>query len=205
MTPASLVFTTDRLVLRPLEKDDQCALMLAAGSRSVSDTMVSIPHPLTFELAERWIDREQFALLAGTSVALTVREWQRSSILGMVTVRSIDLVHSRAELSFWLTEDARGKGYAVEACGILVRHAHTALHLNRIEAYHMVRNPASGRVLARLGFRCEGTLRARVVKHGVPEDVHVWARLRDDSTASSESPARAPGRHSSAPRMQLKR
>jgi RimJ/RimL family protein N-acetyltransferase len=52
--------------------------------------------------------------------------------------------------------------------------------INRVHAYHMLRNPASGRVLARLGFREEGVLRQRVRKWGVFEDVVLQALLKED-------------------------
>ena len=44
----------------------------------------------------------------------------------------------------------------------------------------MVRNPASGRVLAHLGFRPEGLLRQRVRKWGVFEDVVICGLVRAD-------------------------
>jgi [ribosomal protein S5]-alanine N-acetyltransferase len=52
--------------------------------------------------------------------------------------------------------------------------------LNRICAYHMVRNHASGNVLARLGMRQEGRLRQMIKKWDVFEDVLVWSILRDE-------------------------
>jgi len=67
-----------------------------------------------------------------------------------------------------------------EAIGAVLRLAFQDLGLNRVYAYHMVRNPASGRVLARHGFRVEGVLRERVRKWGVFEDVVLQALLRED-------------------------
>lgn len=154
--------------------------MVAAGTPEVSDTMITVPYPMSMERAQQWIARERFALLAGTAVTLAVRQKGHPALLGMVTVRNIDRVHSQGELAFWLDAQGRGKGYATEAAAALLHHAHVDIGLNRVEAYHMVRNPASGRVLARLGFQREGTLRARVQKNGVYEDVHLWARLRYD-------------------------
>jgi len=52
--------------------------------------------------------------------------------------------------------------------------------LHRMCAYHMVRNTASGRVLARLGMRQEGRLRDMVKKWGAFEDVMLWSILRDE-------------------------
>jgi RimJ/RimL family protein N-acetyltransferase len=54
------------------------------------------------------------------------------------------------------------------------------LSLNRLYAYHMARNPASGKVLKKNGFVQEGLLRQRVRKWGVFEDVVLLAILRED-------------------------
>ncbi len=53
-------------------------------------------------------------------------------------------------------------------------------HLNRVHAHHMTRNPASGRILQKLGMRHEGTLREYIMKWGVPENVEVYAMLAAD-------------------------
>ena len=44
----------------------------------------------------------------------------------------------------------------------------------------MVRNPASGRVLEKIGMKREGLLRQRVRKWGVFEDVVLLAILREE-------------------------
>jgi [ribosomal protein S5]-alanine N-acetyltransferase len=50
----------------------------------------------------------------------------------------------------------------------------------------MVRNPASGRVLTRLGMKPEGLLRQRVRKWGVFEDVVLMAVLRSEWVEASK-------------------
>jgi len=65
-----------------------------------------------------------------------------------------------------------------EALQAAVRYGFEGLGLNRLYAYHMVRNPASGRVLEKNGFVQEGLLRQRVRKWGRFEDVALWAILR---------------------------
>ena len=62
----------------------------------------------------------------------------------------------------------------------VVRYVFESLGLNRLYAYHMVRNPASGRVLEKNGFKQEGLLRQRVRKWGRFEDVAQWAILRQE-------------------------
>ena len=87
---------------------------------------------------------------------------------------------SQAELGFWVAGQAWGKGYATEAARRIVRHAFEELKLNRVYAHHMVRNPASGKVLEKLGMTREGLLRQRVRKWGGYGDVALLAILRED-------------------------
>ena len=67
----------------------------------------------------------------------------------------------------------------------LLRFGYESLDLNRVYAHHMVRNPASGKVLLKLGMRQEGLLRQRVRKWGRFEDVVAYAALREDMARQS--------------------
>jgi len=83
-------------------------------------------------------------------------------------------------LGFWIGTDYWSQGYATEAGRAVIRFAFEQLNLNRVHAHHMVRNPASGRVLEKLGMKREGVLRQRLKKWGVFEDVVVMAILREE-------------------------
>jgi len=52
------------------------------------------------------------------------------------------------------------------------------LGLNRVFAYHMLRNPASGRVMQKLGMTQEGVLKQHAKKWGKFEDVALFGILR---------------------------
>jgi RimJ/RimL family protein N-acetyltransferase len=52
--------------------------------------------------------------------------------------------------------------------------------LNKIHAYYLTRNPASGRVMEKAGMRYEGHLRQHALKDGVYEDLKLFAILRDE-------------------------
>ena len=67
-----------------------------------------------------------------------------------------------------------------EVVQVMVKYGFEKLALNRIYAYHMVRNPASGRVLEKNGFRLEGVMRQRIRKWGHFEDVALRAILREE-------------------------
>ena len=81
--------------------------------------------------------------------------------------------------------EAQHHGYATEAAHSVLAFGFQHLGLNRICAYHLVRNLASGRVLAKIGMRQEGLLRQGVKKGEVFEDVVLMAVLREEWTRTS--------------------
>ena len=106
--------------------------------------------------------------------------------VGAVGLRDIDVEHSLAEMGFWVAVKRWGQGYATEAARAVVAFGFRQWGLNRIYAHHMVRNPASGRVLARIGMKPEGLLRQRVRKWGMFEDVMLMAVLRAEWVEASK-------------------
>jgi [ribosomal protein S5]-alanine N-acetyltransferase len=173
------VMETERLVLRPLIAADAPAVAALAGRREIADTTISIPHPCSEERAVEWIAIHTVRS-GGKAVVFAITLKQCGSLIGSMGLRDIDTEHSQAEMGFWIGLDWWGQGYATEAGRTVLRFAFEHLNLNRVHAHHMVRNPASGRVLERIGMRREGVLRQRVRKWGVFEDVVVMAILRED-------------------------
>ncbi len=171
---------TPRFQLHPLELSDTSEIQKAAGVREVADTMISLPHPYPEGEAMRYIIRQQAEREAGRAVTFTIIQKVQGSFAGLVEVRDIEHEHSQAELSFWLAVDAWGKGYMSEVIHTVMRYVFENLGLNRIYAYHMLRNPASGRVLKKNGFKQEGLLRQRVRKWEQFEDVALWAILKQE-------------------------
>jgi len=174
------VLDTPRLRLRPLERADASAIQKAAGVREIADTMISLPHPYPIVEAERYVAQQRAEQNAGRAVTFTIEQKVEGWFCGLVEVRDIDQEHSQGELSFWLAVDAWGQGYMSEVVQAVVQYGLEGLGLNRLYAYHMLRNPASGRVLEKNGFKQEGLLRQRVRKWGQFEDVALWAILRQE-------------------------
>lgn len=170
--------TTARLSMRLVCEADAEDVTSVARLKCVSDCMVSIPHPYPEDLAPTWTRDKRRGFEDGSCFAFRIDD--ASGFCGVIEVRDIEPEHGQGELSFWFGPDKWGKGYATEAATAVLAFAFERHRLNRIVAFHMVRNPASGKVLAKLGFRREGLLRQRVYKWGVYEDVHIMAILRSD-------------------------
>lgn len=164
---------TKQLILRSFSSHDASAFSELAGDRLISDTMISIPHPLPPGFAHEWVTLAhptRFAICEAVTGALT----------GSAELRDLEEEHNRMELSFWIGTPFRGRGFATEAAGQLVALAFDTLGINRVQAFHMVRNPASGRVLAKTGFHREGCLRQYVRKWCRFEDVVIWSILKSE-------------------------
>jgi len=89
------------------------------------------------------------------------------------------------EIGYWIRVDRTGRGYATEASSALVRVAFELLQLEFVEINCDPRNVASAAVPAKLGFRQEGLLRARLRwPEGERRDKQVWTLLAADYAAS---------------------
>jgi RimJ/RimL family protein N-acetyltransferase len=172
--------TTERLILRPFALADAANVQRLAGDRAVADTTQAIPHPYKDGMAEEWIATHQPRFAKGEHAVFAVTLKADGSHIGAVGL-TIDPQHSRAELGYWVGKAYWKQGYCTEAAAAVVRYGFDGLGLHRIYAHHLSRNPASGRVMAKIGMQHEGTLRQHVTKWGVFEDVEVWGVLATDA------------------------
>ena len=90
-----------------------------------------------------------------------------------------------ATIGYCLDDAAWGQGFATEAAGALLQWAFDTLQLNRVQAETDTRNTASSRVLERLGFVHEGTLREDCIVEGEVSDTAVYGLLRRQWRGSS--------------------
>ncbi len=83
-----------------------------------------------------------------------------------------------AMIGYCLDDTAWGHGFATDAAGAMLQWAFNTLNLNRVQSGADTRNRASERVLEKLGFVREGTLREACIVHGVVSDDSVYGLLR---------------------------
>jgi len=174
------VLRISRLVLRPFAPEDAGEVERLAGERAIADTTLHIPHPYPRGGAALWIATHAPDWAAGTSVtyAITLASDGRR-LVGALSV-SVARDHARGELGYWIAVEAWRRGYATEASRPVVALAFGELGLHRVQARHLTRNPASGRVMEKLGMRLEGVHRQAIRKWGRFEDVAMYAVLEDE-------------------------
>jgi RimJ/RimL family protein N-acetyltransferase len=170
---------TARLLLRPFDPDDAPLVTRLAGDPAIAATTQNVPHPYEEGMAEAWIARHGPGWERGELAVYAVTE-PGLGLVGAVGLR-IEPAHRRAELGYWIGVPYWGRGYATEAAAELVRLGFGTLGLNRIYATHLTRNPASGRVMVKLGMRLEGCRREHIFKSGRYEDIAEYGLLRADA------------------------
>jgi RimJ/RimL family protein N-acetyltransferase len=114
----------------------------------------------------------------GTGARLAVERADDGAFIGWCTLAGWNPDFRSASLGYCYGEAAWGQGYATEAARALLRWAFDTLDLNRVQAETDTRNVASARVLEKLGFVREGTLREDCVVDGVVSDTWVFGLLR---------------------------
>jgi ribosomal-protein-alanine N-acetyltransferase len=171
--------TTERLTLRPFIADDAFDIERLAGMREIADTTLTIPHPYPHGAAAEWILTHEPAWEAGTTATFAIVETASGRLVGVASLM-LNREHRRGELGYWIALDRWNQGYGTEANQCLMDFGFEVLGLHRIEARHFLRNPASGRVMQKLGMRPEGIERDRAVKGDRYESLAVYSILEEE-------------------------
>jgi ribosomal-protein-alanine N-acetyltransferase len=167
------------LRLRPLLLIDAADVQLLAGAPEIADTTLHIPHPYPDGLAERWISGRPEAAQNGTELTWAVADRVSDRLCGAISLAPTQ-AHQRAELGYWMGHPFWGRGYMTEAATAVVAYGFTTLNLQRIYAYHFARNPASGRVMQKIGMTYEGCMRQHLRKGAHVEDIKIYSILRQE-------------------------
>jgi len=165
-----------RLVLRPFHLGDAPEVQRLAGERAIAETTLTVPHPYPDGAAETWIATHGPLWVERRNLTLAVTQQADGALVGAIGL-ALAMDDRRAELGYWIGVPWWNQGYATEAGRALLDYGFGTLGLHRIMAHHMLRNPASGRVMQKLGMQHEGILRGHVLKWGEFQDLAVYAAI----------------------------
>ena len=138
---------SDRLFLRPIWPEDWQDLLAGIGNEAVVRNLARVPWPYTPD------DARDFAGLPQDPRCPHFLITRPQGADGVEAIGVIGLAQEAGEvaLGYWLASHHWGRGYATEAGRAVLSLARTLGH-RRITARHFLDNPASARVLAKLGF-----------------------------------------------------
>jgi RimJ/RimL family protein N-acetyltransferase len=175
---------TDRLLLRPWEERDVDAITAACQD---PETMryVPFPSPYTRADAETFVrETAPKGRAAGTDVifgAIVQETGEPVASVGLHRIKDLGAAYGGvAEIGYWTAPGARGRGYMTEAVREVCHWGFEELGLARIEWIAIAGNEGSWRVVQKLGFTREGTLRDWLVHRGVRHDAWIGSLLRSE-------------------------
>ena len=143
------------LLLRPFATDDASRLQFLAGDKRIADTTATIPHPYPDGVAEAWIKETREICAAGERASFAIELANSGELVGAISLMQID--KGEAELGYWVGVPYWGRGIAACAARRVIAYGFEELSLRRIHARCLSRNPASGKVLLRVGFTRTGS------------------------------------------------
>jgi ribosomal-protein-alanine N-acetyltransferase len=171
---------TDRLILRRFTFEDADAMFHTWASDE------DVPRYMRWD-AHKTVDETENAIAAWLGNyekkdfylwALAIKETNAPiGTLGMFCVNSADMCY---EVAYSLGKGYWNKGYMTEALKAVLVFGLKTIGINRIEAYHSINNPASGKVLQKSGMKYEGRLRQKYKSHMGFEDCDMYAVLKND-------------------------
>ena len=148
---------TPRLLLRPVFPEDAPALAGAIADEAIARNLANVPWPYRMRDAEAFLASPRHPGLPSCLIFdLGSGSPELAGACGLGRRAS-----GAVELGYWLARPFWGRGLATEACEALIAMA-KALGLERIEGSHFLDNPASGRVLEKLGFEPTGLIAPRL-------------------------------------------
>ena len=170
---------TERLILRSLTLEDAADVQRLAGERDIASMLPNMPHPYEDGMAEKWIRScsSKYKKDEALNFAITLRT--DKNLIGGIALR-LERKNKNGELGYWIGKPYWNRGYATEAAKAVVAYSFKVLKLNRVHAYHFKRNPASGRVLEKIGMRYEGCRQQHKKKWGNFEDLMGYGMLKSD-------------------------
>ena len=180
-TPAGLpVLRTERLVLRTFDPNDAVDVFAYAQSDKVGPMAGWKPHK-TLEESQRMVA----GFIAAGDVWAVV-EKKTGHVIGTVSLHK-DLkrrIEGCRQIGYALGEKYWGQGFATEACRAALDYAFDELGCPVMSATHFPINHKSRRVIKKLGFTPEGTMRhAMMLPDGTPGDLVVYSLLREEYEA----------------------
>ncbi len=143
---------SERLFLRPAFPEDSAAIFRAISDAAVVRNLARAPWPYGMADAQAFAARPQDMRLPHFLVTLPG--------VGVIGSAGMGEHEGEPEIGYWIARDHWGQGYATEAAAAVLRIARTLGH-TRLTAGHFSDNPASCRVLRKIGFVPTGRIARR--------------------------------------------
>ena len=148
------IITIDNLTLRPIKETDAPRIAELCNDLTLTRNTSRLPYPYTLDYAQSFVARAVREFAEGKEYRFGV--CQNKTLIACISVmRSEDRAF---ELGYWVGAEARGKGVATNAATAIAQFVFEQHGATAINAGYFADNPASARVLEKLGFKATGEI-----------------------------------------------
>lgn len=179
----------NRLYIRPIDKDDAEGLANAINL-SLNELTATQPwmiQPVSVKEELIFIEASVQKMLLNKSLTYGIFLKNRNDYIGTVSTHMIDWGNFKTEIGYWVSSPYTGKGYATEACVLMLEYLFMELKMHRVAASVAQDNPASLRVAEKLNFSFEGVAKEAIHISGKWKDLNVYALLTAAYRASRKA------------------
>ncbi|WP_234534482.1 GNAT family N-acetyltransferase [Paenibacillus pseudetheri] len=170
---------TERLHLRKMKVSDSPSLFKVWSDPEVTEFM-NIDCFTDESQAKDMIKFLDEFSLENKAIRFSIIEMESNEIIGSCGFNSLDFENEKAEIGYDIARAFWGRGYASEAISALLDYAFSTLKLNRIEGKVEPENVNSVKVLQKLNFMFEGTLRRYERVNGKFININMYSKLITD-------------------------
>ena len=169
--------------IRKWELSDAKDLAAALSNKKVQDNLRDgLPYPYTEQDGKEFISA---MLSADENETFAFAIMVDDKVVGSIGIFRQGNIHSQtAELGYYIAEEYWGKGIMTEAVKQICAYVFAKSDIIRIYAEPFAYNIASCRVLEKVGFQYEGTLRSNAVKNGRVIDMEMYSLLKAEIKSS---------------------
>jgi len=140
---------TERLLLRPPEAGDTARIVTLLGDYDVAKNLSSAPHPYTESDAHIFLTKSRESRACGEAHVFAIVPRDENALIGTCGLHLKE--GGIFEFGYWLGKPYWGNGFATEAVRRMAVFAFHDLDAPLLRAGFFHDNPASGRVLEKLG------------------------------------------------------
>ncbi|HEY3293114.1 MAG TPA: GNAT family protein [Candidatus Nanopelagicaceae bacterium] len=168
------------ITLRPVRETDIEEIYHACQDPLIP-RFTTVPSPYTMTHAKFFVEEQEPARFASKSELLfviTQGYGEEETFCGLISFHSVSLGNHAAEIGYWLSAPARGKGIATTALTMITEYGLQTMGLRRIEALVDVDNEASQALLRAAGYQLEGIMRRKVSRdNGDQIDMALFSKV----------------------------
>jgi len=168
---------TERLLLRAPKTGDVSSIASLIGEWEVAKNLGRVPHPYSEADAIAYLAKAEEGRAKGDNFNFAITRKSDSILMGTCGVHLRE--NGNFEFGYWLGKPYWQQGYASEAARRLASYAFRELKIEKLVAGWFHDNPASGRVLAKLGCEPTGAEQRNCLARGHTVYCHIVTLTRE--------------------------